>query len=258
MPKFVSQAAKWVQTSENVGYIPNEIAIFHRDNDQQNHWGKWGTLFSDTPKSTSKSRSFGASSSPSAGTSQPSTPGRFGEMVAMVPQLRRSLGGKIRWIWFSWTYIQQISIITRSSPLSDSMNSESYHPYHPLKDHPDHPWSLADRHHYHYLVNHLHHVGLCLFRVWGVAEIPNRGRPNLLPGCKPRSRVLGRLFCATSFPLNMVLAVMTDPVIFGSEWVDDFDNFESCRKATGANTVPKCRTASVSLVLPCSTTFGSA
>ena len=24
--------------SENVGYIPNEIAIFHRDNDQQNHW----------------------------------------------------------------------------------------------------------------------------------------------------------------------------------------------------------------------------
>ena len=24
--------------SENVGYIPNEIAIFYRDNDQQNHW----------------------------------------------------------------------------------------------------------------------------------------------------------------------------------------------------------------------------
>ena len=24
--------------SENVGYIPNELAIFHRDNDQQNHW----------------------------------------------------------------------------------------------------------------------------------------------------------------------------------------------------------------------------
>ena len=24
--------------SENVGYIPNEIAIFHRDNDQQNQW----------------------------------------------------------------------------------------------------------------------------------------------------------------------------------------------------------------------------
>ena len=24
--------------SENVGYILNEIAIFHRDNDQQNHW----------------------------------------------------------------------------------------------------------------------------------------------------------------------------------------------------------------------------
>ena len=29
--------------------IPNEIAIFHRDNDQQNHWVQWGTLFSDTP-----------------------------------------------------------------------------------------------------------------------------------------------------------------------------------------------------------------
>ena len=24
--------------SENVGYTPNEIPIFHRDNDQQNHW----------------------------------------------------------------------------------------------------------------------------------------------------------------------------------------------------------------------------
>ena len=29
--------------SENVGYIPNEIAIFHRDNDQQNQWVQWGT-----------------------------------------------------------------------------------------------------------------------------------------------------------------------------------------------------------------------
>ena len=29
--------------SENVEYIPNEIAIFHRDNDQQNHWVQWGT-----------------------------------------------------------------------------------------------------------------------------------------------------------------------------------------------------------------------
>ena len=28
----------YVGLSENVGYIPNEIAIFHRDNDQQNHW----------------------------------------------------------------------------------------------------------------------------------------------------------------------------------------------------------------------------
>ena len=29
--------------SENVGYIPNEIAIFHRDNDQQNQTGFRGT-----------------------------------------------------------------------------------------------------------------------------------------------------------------------------------------------------------------------
>ena len=35
--------------SENVGYIPNEIAIFHRDNDQQNHWVLGFSLFSDTP-----------------------------------------------------------------------------------------------------------------------------------------------------------------------------------------------------------------
>ena len=27
---------KWVCLK--IGYIPNEIAIFHRDNDQQNHW----------------------------------------------------------------------------------------------------------------------------------------------------------------------------------------------------------------------------
>ena len=26
-----------------IGYTPNEIAIFHRDNDQQNHWVKRGT-----------------------------------------------------------------------------------------------------------------------------------------------------------------------------------------------------------------------
>ena len=33
-----------------MGYIPYEIAIFHRGNDQQNHWVQWGTLFSDKPK----------------------------------------------------------------------------------------------------------------------------------------------------------------------------------------------------------------
>ena len=36
--------------SENGVYTPNEIAIFHRDNDQQNHWVFRGTqLFSDKP-----------------------------------------------------------------------------------------------------------------------------------------------------------------------------------------------------------------
>ena len=29
--------------SENGVQTPNEIAIFHRDNDQQNHWVQWGT-----------------------------------------------------------------------------------------------------------------------------------------------------------------------------------------------------------------------
>ena len=32
-----------------IGYIPNEIAIFHRDNDQQNHWVQGYTTFSDKP-----------------------------------------------------------------------------------------------------------------------------------------------------------------------------------------------------------------
>ena len=26
-----------------MGYTPNKIAIFRRDNDQQNHWVQWGT-----------------------------------------------------------------------------------------------------------------------------------------------------------------------------------------------------------------------
>ena len=38
---------RYGKVSENVGVcwvnIPNEIAIFHRDNDQQNHWAFWGT-----------------------------------------------------------------------------------------------------------------------------------------------------------------------------------------------------------------------
>ena len=34
--------------SENRVYIPNEIAIFHRDNDQQNHWVQWGLAYFQT------------------------------------------------------------------------------------------------------------------------------------------------------------------------------------------------------------------
>ena len=34
----VLQAVRYGFGPENVGYIPNDIAIFHRDNDQQNHW----------------------------------------------------------------------------------------------------------------------------------------------------------------------------------------------------------------------------
>ena len=34
--------------SENVGYIPNEIAISKRDNDQQNHWVQWGLAYFQT------------------------------------------------------------------------------------------------------------------------------------------------------------------------------------------------------------------
>ena len=32
----IFMAMTWV--SLKIGYIPNEIAIFHRDNDQQNYW----------------------------------------------------------------------------------------------------------------------------------------------------------------------------------------------------------------------------
>ena len=40
---------KWVCLK--MGYTPNEIAIFHRDNDQQNHWVQWGTQhFQTNPK----------------------------------------------------------------------------------------------------------------------------------------------------------------------------------------------------------------
>ena len=31
-----------------IGSIPNEMAIFHRDNDQQNHWVQWGVPYFQT------------------------------------------------------------------------------------------------------------------------------------------------------------------------------------------------------------------
>ena len=42
-------AIEYMGLSENRVNIPKEIAIKNRDNDQQNHWVDWGTLFSDTP-----------------------------------------------------------------------------------------------------------------------------------------------------------------------------------------------------------------
>ena len=49
-----------VGLSENVGCIPNEIAIFHRDNDQQNHWVQWGLAYFQTkpcPKPPTRKKS---------------------------------------------------------------------------------------------------------------------------------------------------------------------------------------------------------
>ena len=40
---MVNNGYKYGLVTENVGYIPNEIAIFHRDNDHENHWVQWGT-----------------------------------------------------------------------------------------------------------------------------------------------------------------------------------------------------------------------
>ena len=49
---FQLSFTRWVCLK--IVYIPNEIAIFHRDNDQQNHWVNHGVLttFSDKPRST--------------------------------------------------------------------------------------------------------------------------------------------------------------------------------------------------------------
>ena len=42
-PKQRIRMDKHLGLSENVGLIFPMIAIFHRDNDQQNHWVQWGT-----------------------------------------------------------------------------------------------------------------------------------------------------------------------------------------------------------------------
>ena len=38
MKKKLFQTTNQIWVCLKIGYIPNEIAIFHRDNDQQNHW----------------------------------------------------------------------------------------------------------------------------------------------------------------------------------------------------------------------------
>ena len=35
---FLGFGHPYLRLSENVGYIPHEITIFHRDNDHENHW----------------------------------------------------------------------------------------------------------------------------------------------------------------------------------------------------------------------------
>ena len=40
---MVNNHGEYMGMSENGVNIPNEIAIFSRDNDQQNHWVQWGT-----------------------------------------------------------------------------------------------------------------------------------------------------------------------------------------------------------------------
>ena len=44
-----------------MGYTPNEIAIFHRDNDQQNHWVFRGTQHFQTNPHDHKTPFFGGS-----------------------------------------------------------------------------------------------------------------------------------------------------------------------------------------------------
>ena len=44
--KSSASRQKWVCLK--IGYIPNEIAICYRDNDQQNHWVQWGLAYFQT------------------------------------------------------------------------------------------------------------------------------------------------------------------------------------------------------------------
>ena len=61
----------WVQmiVSKQYGFvwkcwvnIPNEIAIFHRDKDQQNHWVQWGLAYFQTHPYTITSSQYHANS----------------------------------------------------------------------------------------------------------------------------------------------------------------------------------------------------
>ena len=82
--------------SENRVNLPNEIAIFHRDNDQQNHWVQWGlasifrhTHFDDIPRSSALRHESSESRSVDPGSFTPRAPARWPQSVGSPPAAGR-------------------------------------------------------------------------------------------------------------------------------------------------------------------------
>ena len=88
--------------------IPNEIAIFHRDNDQQNHWGQWGTRhFQTNPFQASSNRNSSA---------YPCTACTF-TSSCLLPIVHPSPHGIIS-MFYAWIIEQEAVILTSNSYLS--------------------------------------------------------------------------------------------------------------------------------------------